>query len=656
MRTLLVFLFLTVSVEAAQVPAIITVTTTAPGVAPDGACSLVEALENAASAGLVHADCAPGASATTIELAPLAVYTLAAVHLGYDDGVGLPAVINALTINGHGATIERSTAAGTPSFRLLLVTPTGALGIDELTLRNGLANLDGTGLGGGAILNFGAVTVTDSTLTQNRSGTDGGAISNVRGTLNLQNTTVTGNQTLNAGGGIRNAGGSATLTECDISDNQSTGTGNTARGGGLANHAAGAGASMTVAGGTIARNSTNGIGGAGIDNAAANNVTAQLQVTGARISENRANGAEHFVGLGGGIQNSFFRGTQTGTATVRVERSAITGNSGTNGGGISSGFDLGGTYQLSLAVHATEVSGNVAAGTGFQIGNGGGIYLLNSGAEISNSTVSGNKALGSGSPISGLGGGLMNGALNGLLGELQIITSTIASNQAASTGGGVFAAPFNGTATTEIASTVVAGNSAPIGEGCATLSTVITSFGYNLDAGTTCGFTHPTDLTNTNPMLGALSANGGVGRTHALLPGSPAINSGNNAICAAPPNSNLDQRGVSRPQGPVCDRGAYEANWPATALTLNTTFQWSDGPGGTGRFVLFVNSRFVDQAGASGSWVLPAPASLALIYDVGVACRGLWLGRFTSATQIGGSFFCLDGSGRRGTWSGVVVP
>ncbi len=55
-------------------------------------------------------------------------------------------------------------------------------------------------------------------------------------------------------------------------------------------------------------------------------------------------------------------------------------------------------------------------------------------------------------------------------------------------------------------------------------------------------------------MLGALADNGGPTLTHALLPGSPALDAGNDAACSA-----TDQRGVSRPQGAHCDIGAYEA-------------------------------------------------------------------------------------------------
>ena len=59
---------------------------------------------------------------------------------------------------------------------------------------------------------------------------------------------------------------------------------------------------------------------------------------------------------------------------------------------------------------------------------------------------------------------------------------------------------------------------------------------------------------NADPLLGPLQDNGGPTQTHALLPGSPAIEAALLANCPA-----TDQRGVSRPQGAGCDIGAYEA-------------------------------------------------------------------------------------------------
>ena len=89
-----------------------------------------------------------------------------------------------LTIVGNGATIARSTANGTPNFRLLRIgvgTDTGsghiAVGVlTDLTLRNGALNSDS----GAGVIIFGNVTVTHCTFSDNVSvGTmspSGGAI------------------------------------------------------------------------------------------------------------------------------------------------------------------------------------------------------------------------------------------------------------------------------------------------------------------------------------------------------------------------------------------------------------------------------------------------------------------------------------------------
>ncbi len=56
--------------------------------------------------------------------------------------------------------------------------------------------------------------------------------------------------------------------------------------------------------------------------------------------------------------------------------------------------------------------------------------------------------------------------------------------------------------------------------------------------------------------------NGGAAWTVALLPGSPAIDAGDDS--AAPP---VDQRGVPRPAGPASDIGAYELGLPGILIT-----------------------------------------------------------------------------------------
>ena len=65
----------------------------------------------------------------------------------------------ALTIVGNGATIERSTAQGTPAFRLFAVDSGASLTLKNLTLSNGLAQGSGTAAEGGAVYTSGTLTL-----------------------------------------------------------------------------------------------------------------------------------------------------------------------------------------------------------------------------------------------------------------------------------------------------------------------------------------------------------------------------------------------------------------------------------------------------------------------------------------------------------------
>ncbi|HEY6361563.1 MAG TPA: hypothetical protein VIX63_10695 [Vicinamibacterales bacterium] len=62
--------FLIVGAPALAGAATIVVTTTDPGIAGDGACSVVEAVVNANAGAVVHADCAGGPGPATIQLPP----------------------------------------------------------------------------------------------------------------------------------------------------------------------------------------------------------------------------------------------------------------------------------------------------------------------------------------------------------------------------------------------------------------------------------------------------------------------------------------------------------------------------------------------------------------------------------------------------------
>jgi hypothetical protein len=98
----------------------------------------------------------------------------------------------------------------------------------------------------------------------------------------------------------------------------------------------------------------------------------------------------------------------------------------------------------------------------------------------------------------------------------------------------------------------VAGNAnegcflAPFGPG----AVAINSLGSSVYSDATC-FPIGSDLVVGDALLGPLDDNGGPTQTHALLPGSPAIDAGDNAFCPV-----TDQRGAARDAS--CDTGAFE--------------------------------------------------------------------------------------------------
>ena len=195
-------------------------------------------------------------------------------------------------------------------------------------------------------------------------------------------------------------------------------------------------------------------------------------------------------------------------------------SSDSNGGAINNAGNL--------TLNRCVLSANTASSNGGGLFNGA-IVALN------NSTFSGNSA-------TSLGGGLYNAA------TATVLHATFALNSATS-GGGLYNA---GSAT--LKSTLLDANTGGNCDG------VVSSSGTNLDSGTSCAFGATGDLSNLDPLLGALADNGGPTATHALTSGSPAIDAASNTGCPA-----TDQRGVARPVDgngdsvAVCDIGAFEA-------------------------------------------------------------------------------------------------
>ena len=231
--------------------------------------------------------------------------------------------------------------------------------------------------------------------------------------------------------------------------------------------------------------------------------------------------------FGGGILNG-------GGATLTITDSTLSGNIGGFGGGI---FNTG-----TLAIVNCTVSGNAAS-------EGAGIYN-GATSTITNSTLSGNAA-------PGAGGGCVN------LGTLQIANSTLSDNSSG-LGGGVF-----NIGTLQIGNTIL--NTGDSGANISNSGGTVTSLGYNLSSDDGGGFlTGPGDQINTDPMLGPLQDNGGPTFTHALLPASPAIDTGDPNFTPPP---FFDQRGpgFDRVVNGRIDIGSFEVQTQTVAIQLQAS-------------------------------------------------------------------------------------
>jgi hypothetical protein len=263
-----------------------------------------------------------------------------------------------------------------------------------------------------------------------------------------------------------------------------------------------------------------------------------LELADVSLENNRALGA--FGGLGGSLYNN-------GTAVldgVQIRRSRASGC----GGAI---FNNLGSIQVANAVIDRNSVKNSGGGLFHQDGTmaltnvtlwrnratniGGGIFTYAS-LHLTNVTISENRGYS--------GGGLFSRYTP----VTDLLNVTLSSNRAY-VGGGIL---NNGTVT--LKNTIVAGNRPSDCEG-----TAVQSNGHNLASDASCALDQPGDLSMIDPMMSSLLDDGSGAMTHALQPGSPAIDAGDNS--ASP---GVDQRGETRPADgdsdgtAISDIGAYE--------------------------------------------------------------------------------------------------
>jgi hypothetical protein len=219
------------------------------------------------------------------------------------------------------------------------------------------------------------------------------------------------------------------------------------------------------------------------------------------------------TGSGGGVYNA-------GTANVTEAR--LSTGTADHGGGILN------QPSATLNLLRSTISANTA------LVQGGGVSHNGTNLTVDDSTVSGNTA-----PIAG---GILNFT------AMTITDSTVTLNSATSGlgwGGGVF---NNGGAAATIGNSIISANVS--NDDCGGGGTYTTG-GYNY-RGASCALAGTGDVAGSAPNLNALGSNGGFTLTHLPIAGSPVIGTGNPA-CAG-----TDQRGLARPQGGTCDKGAVD--------------------------------------------------------------------------------------------------
>ena len=407
---------------------------------------------------------------------------------------GCPYSVIASALNAAAAGDTISVAAGTYS---------------EHNIEIGKNNISIVGAGSGSVIVDGThsdrVFIIDSGITASISGM----------TITHGRVNDPGTPGFNAaGGGIENLG-TLSLNNVILTANNIIGNNNQGKGHGGGIYSQG---DLTMTNSQVTSNTAE-AGGGGIYAESGTIQLTKVLVQGNGISAGNIAG-------GGGIQ-AWTPGSNL--TTITLDRVTVDNNTATSmGAGIHA--------YANITITNSTISNN--HGT-----NGAGLRIIqNSILSMTNDTVAGNVA-----SYAPLGGGGMEVSSTATLTNV-----TISGNSAPARGGGI---ANDGIGKVNIQDSLIAGNTASSGnDDC---YGTLTSLDYNLigDGSTGCTIvgTVSHNKTNLSAKLGALAANGGATKTMDLLPGSPAIDAGNDATCAS-----KDQRAITRPQGSHCDIGAYE--------------------------------------------------------------------------------------------------
>ena len=268
---------------------------------------------------------------------------------------------------------------------------------------------------------------------------------------------------------------------------------------------------------------------------------ANMSVVDSTISGNSVSSTSNYYGYlyGGGVN---------AVGTMTITGSTISGNTQAFLGDVtpySIAYGAGTSSRADTTITASTIDGNTGSTYG------GGVFVTRANVdfmrlEILRSTISGN--------ASSLGGGgvSVGGLFPAGLASFVLHGSTVANNTSGGAGGGL---RFRDYTLADLQSTIVASNVAASGADLGAVESIAIYGADNLIDAADPGVALPADTLHGDPLLEPLADNGGPTRTHALAPGSPAIDAGNNYSADA-----YDQRGdgYERVANGRADIGAFE--------------------------------------------------------------------------------------------------
>ena len=449
----------------------------------------------------------------------------------------------------------------------------GSLIVENSAISGNTASGSGAG-----VYSLDSVDLSDSTVFNNTADDDAGGV--YADTITVSNSSI-GNNSAAKQGGAFYALTSISISDIGIQDNQAE------QGAGIYSQG-----SVDIVNGNLSRNQADGKDGGAVYSEGA------VTVLSSQFNENYSDekGGAIYAEQSVSLQSVSFDDNQAvkdggavyAAMTLNITDSSFTSNdSQENGGAVYAGDDL-------TIARASFVSNNADQG------RGGAIYKDGTGSlDLTNLTFSQNNADEAGAIYTAADG--------------EVMHTTFVGNTASSEASTIWA---NG-ATVIVNSSIFQQNLLN-GALDGAVSTQVLTSGWNIFDFSSAAM-DPTDLPNTDALLGPLDTVDGMVNAYSLLPGSPAINAGgsNPAVSTDSQGKDLDE---------IPDIGAFEYDGSDSVVF------WTDGAGDIYRSnVDFTNVQLL-IAGRN------SPTSIAAIKDEGLV---YWLEEGSQSLMA----FAMDGTG-----------